>query len=371
MKIFSKFMLLRHFFLLCSSWGIIYTALICCGYCSQPDYHDVITKTEVILQKNKSNYGQIRTWSGAVETTSTSVIHEEATQSEMSHRAFAYDKTKDWCKTILKVEKLSTRKGNEFVEELRNFSAVLWKDNVFYKLNYYTNPDNSEERPLKQLVIGAALTSTEWQSRFFDPFAASSWQSNNPNTVTAYLEDYLRVSSTEGFPFLSITQDGQVITFSNSHDDGWKSTYSFDISKGGNVILAEQSFKEKALLNWQAEYQEVDNVWIPLRIKKKEYFTNGTSNEETQVWKDQIINQNLDAEMSPTTLGVRQGDMAHDLRTNQTYIITDPSYPLSEGDEVIAKSRYSNRRLIILGVNIVLISIIAVMFWRSRQRKIA
>lgn len=151
-------------------------------------------------------------------------------------------------------------------------------------------------------------------------------------------------------------------------------TRVFHFDRGASLVRFEYEApgiqkKER----WKCELQEVNGIWVPKRTESTiEAIGQGLIIHNKMEWKDQILNEDVAMELSPTTLGACQGDQAYNYKTGTLYLIEDKDYPVYEKRELPSRLKQESARVLwVIGLNVILVLIAATLVLVRIRRKAA
>lgn len=294
-----------------------------------------------LATRYKANVGRIRTWTGQVDLEELlEYLNDGRKQTRKSTVIFASDELTGANKTVKTFHEAfeEDAKGVRRNQTRHNQALLLTGDKVSYNFPIDFNPDAPDRRCARQLQVG---TDPKELPYFFPAMESAKTLNKYPGYYSKIFFPSLMKLSEESLSKISMTRSGNLITVVNKLEKGdvlvFTDTLVFDLDRGASLVRYDYDapcIQRKD--HWECEHQQVDGTWIPRRIESvTEWWINGTglSARTTMEWKNQILNSDIAAELSPTTLGARIGDQLHDQTTGARSWITDKDYPTRERED--------------------------------------
>jgi hypothetical protein len=236
--------------------------------------------------------------------------------------------------------------NNIHVKDGKEYSTpILWHYGMFREGAYYDllfsadSKDNRHLLPVQDHPFSVPGSTCE----VFDPEYFFTFENNNVDEILLKLSN--NADKATGY---SIKKEGDtvIIQLARKKDNPIPNAlYYIDLSKGANLTQVEMRTIEINLLTetiWRWSWQEINGVWVPKEITKDNICSLPEPEEchNRIVWKNTEVNVPLASdEFSLQKLGIRQGDVLFDTRTNTKTIITDKSFPT----EAQVKKKTSNQ----------------------------
>lgn len=288
-----------------------------------------------MLDKYKANSASIRTWSGKVDVEYVDEFAKDRTKiMSKATVSFWSDELSHSNKTLKEVHECfeEDAKGSRKNRVRRN-EAVLLKDGETYSFPTWFHPDAPDKRYLRQLLVGQGVADIGKKVFFFPAVRSMDDIAYMGYLVDTYFPSII-VLSEEALADIPMWREGSNVTVVDKVITNGVLVLAdkrvFDLDRAANQIRFEHDARcIHRIDRWECDYQQVDGTWIPKRTESTtEIVDRGLIMREKSQWRDQVLNEDVAKELSPTTLGACRGDQAFNYKTDTLYRIEDQAYPV-------------------------------------------
>lgn len=336
----------------------------------------------------RANIERIRTWRGEIQITTESEYRRRdeeknnpSTYQTIRSVEFVCDRTNNSVRSNCLCEKQSasgpdSKSAN--LNDIRLSCNSMVTKGAYYRLEYDAARDfgywkgTSRTVPLKRV----AVVQTEYEKKApqalgseIDPFY---WYTHRGKDIGRTFDTYyswIKDGKTT-IGDVSVTREGDIVTLlirsGSAHN-----RYSVNLAKGANLVAYEaKDGPDKDRESWKYDYEEVNGVWVPLRISFEIDEKDGSRFVRTLQWSRNEVNRPItDADFSLVKLGLRRGDQVQDRRTGQQYKIQGSEYPPGVNPLTPASVSTHSISRIVLFANVILVGLlgVALLFrrWKS------
>ncbi len=288
-----------------------------------------------MLDKYKANSGAIRTWTGKVELEQVlEKVHEGTKKTTKATVTFWSDEIARSNRTLREVhEQFVVDRNGDKTNLVRRTDSVLLKDNETYSFPTWFHPDAPDKRYLRQLLVGQDMADIGKKVFFFPALGSMDDSAYMGYLVDAYFPSTLELSK-EALAEIPMWREGNTVTIVDKLEENGSLVLAnkrvFDLDRAANQIRFEY---EAPCIDkteeWECQYQQVDGIWIPMQTESTmKANQQGLLMYKKERWRDQILNEEVAKELSPTTLGACRGDQAFNHKTDTLYLIEDEAYPV-------------------------------------------
>jgi len=313
------------------------------AYCAVAGDGDLLY---VVAKGHRSNIERLATWRGTaqVEDSVPGVQGGRSTPVARSSVAFVYSRDMDAKRWVVDVQRDSAMDavheklmadsgmnttGKELMANRYTRSAIL-KEGVLHDLGPYTG----DARELRILHIrGPGQYRVHNRGWDFDPLYYLTNSGEDLHDRMMFYYKHIEHPKVTG----RVLREGDLVTWQSTLGE-WTETYTFDLSKGCNLVRYELTTPESMNL-WQGEYQMMDGICIPksVTIRREDRGSSGTAAWQRVVrFEGNVVNEPVAAsEFELGAFGLHAGDRLHDHRIDIEYEYRDMGAPEVQGELMI------------------------------------
>ena len=271
----------------------------------------------LLIKAFTENWDAVHTWRGEATIEQTDDWHSPAETLANSRKAdvkFVFDKQAGSVRWEIDYSSITSQKVDQPTYRTRG----MLKGDLVYDMN-----SNEAVKPKGRPGL-LHIRSTQGQKmpveascdRFYPMAHLSQINTDTPRWLGYYLEDADKLDQNE----YSIKREGSLVTFSIGSATTVLNRYTFDTSKGGNIV--EAYFKETTQeTTIKSEYAKVGDLYVPSKVETNtvaEYPTHGRKSHGVVTFTKNLLNEELPAdEFTLDKMGALPGDTIFNHITGQ------------------------------------------------------
>jgi hypothetical protein len=343
-----------------------------------------------VSQQHKGNLERIRTWRGAIQIATKSIIKQSQdgntqplTIDSEANVSFVCDRPRKKLRanyaslkhTISGIDEASL-KENQALSKAPHCNFMVAND-AYYCYEFDSGLDSIVQDKDRSLSVGrVAIVRAAGERRKpsalgmeIDPFYWFTYNGKDVATVFNNYHDWAKDGS--DVSHVTLSRDGNLVTLLLSRGDMFNK-YVVDCAQGANLAEYHASDGPSGTQEtWTYKYEEVGGAWVPQHVSLSIDSAGGSHNSRTLQWTENRINEQVDeAEFTLLKLGLRRGDRVEDKRSGERFRIQGIEFPASSSDVEIAGERgISLRMLLLVGNVIVVLGLLTTVLLRRRRKR--
>ncbi|MCD6405939.1 MAG: hypothetical protein J7M19_08940 [Planctomycetes bacterium] len=301
---------------------IFLVILFLCGAGATAGVKGDIELVGMLAEGFKANRQKIGTWKGTATVTSRrsdSVIKDPfdfiVTEKSITFACDANLNARRWNLKVL--EDRRVKEGTQEVRRNAYFANGLIKNGLMWRVGPLTRARDSHPYSCRMSVPGQMGTRLVPMD-IFDPFEYFKNDSNDLGEIYRIFKLWVDSDKCN----IVISRDGSLVSVEHSSApiDGRPlvNRYTYDLSKGGGMVAyySTDPDPDKGPLQVSYEYQEVGGAWVPTKVVWD--FAGKADSYHVEVAFDQnVVNEPIDpSEFTLATIGLQDGDIVYDQRTD-------------------------------------------------------